>query len=170
ATRYVDNLVFDQRCFTAAVVDCGVNGHLRITGGGSDKPVLEHRNGGKPVPAAEAAMVHKLFARKPSLTLDQVNHETLSSARAALSNGLDQAYLGKFFTNNYGWSSFGLVAVIALIVLVVLSLAFSHSEAQTAGLIAGVAVPLPFVVGGAALIYGGLQRDPSSYWRILLGA
>jgi len=33
----------------------------------------------------------KLFARKPSLVLDQVNHETLSSARDALSNGLEKA-------------------------------------------------------------------------------
>jgi uncharacterized membrane protein YgcG len=170
ATRYVNNLDFDQRCFTAAVVDCGVNGHLKITGGGSDKPVLEHRGGGKPVPTAEAAMVHKLFARKPSLTLDQVNHETLSSAREALSDGLERAYLGKLFTNNYGWSGFGLVAVVALVVLVVLSLVFSHSEAQTGGLIAGVAVPLLFVLGSASLIYGGLQRNPISYWRIIVGA
>jgi uncharacterized membrane protein YgcG len=170
ATRYVNNLGFDQRCFTAAVVDCGVNGHLKITGGGSDKPVLEHRNGGKLVPAAEAAMVHKLFARKPSLTLDQVNHETLSSARAALSDGLNQAYLGKLFTNNFGWSGFGLAAVVALIVLVVLSLALSHSDAQTGGLIAGVAAPLLFVLGSASLIYGGLQRNPISYWRIIVGA
>jgi uncharacterized membrane protein YgcG len=169
ATRYVSNLGFDQRCFTAAVVDCGVNGHLKITGGG-DKPVLAHRKGGKPVPAAEAAMVHKLFARKPSLTLDQVNHETLSSAREALSNGLDQAYLGKLFANNFGWSGLGFVAVVALIVLVVLSLVFSHSDAGTGGLIAGVAVPLLFVLGGASLIYGGLQRNPVSYWRIIVGA
>jgi uncharacterized membrane protein YgcG len=170
ATRYVSNLGFDQRCFTAAVVDCGVNGHIEIRGGGSDKPVLGHRNGGKPVPAAEAAMVRRLFARKPSLVLDQVNHETLSSAREALSNGLEQAYLGKLFTNNFGWSGLGLVAVVALIVAVVLSLAFSHSDAQTGGLIVGVLAPLLFVLGGATLIYGGLQRNPLSYWRIILGA
>jgi uncharacterized membrane protein YgcG len=170
ATRYVNNLAFDQRCFTAAVVDCGVNGHLRITGGGSDKPVLEHRNGGKPVPAAEAAMVHKLFALKSSLTLDQVNHETLSGAREALSAGLGQAYLGRLFTNNFGWSGFGLVAVVALIVAVVLSLIFSHGDAQTAGLIAGVAGPLLFVTGGTSLVYSGLQRNPISYWRIIVGA
>jgi len=170
ATRYVNNFGFDQRCFTAAVVDCGVNGHLRITGGGSDKPVLERRNGGKPVPAAETAMVHKLFVRKQSLTLDQVNHETLSGARTALSDGLDRAYLGKLFTNNFGWSGFGLVMVLALIVLVVLSLVFSHGNPETGGLIAGVVVPLLFVLGGAGLIYGGLQRNPISYWRIILGA
>src|SRR5262249_33598683 len=91
ATRYVLNLGFDQRCFTAAIVDCGVNGHLKLTGGGSKKPVLEHRSLGKPVPAAETAMVGKLFASKPSLVLDQVNHEILSGARQALSNGLGNA-------------------------------------------------------------------------------
>jgi uncharacterized membrane protein YgcG len=170
ATRYVNKFRFDHRCFTAAIVDCGVNGHLRITGGGSDKPVLERRNGGKPVPAAEAAMVHKLFVSKQSLTLDRVNHEALSSARTALSDGLDRAYLGKLFTKNSGWSGFGLVAVVTLIVLVVLNLAFSHSGAQTEGQIAGVALPLPFVLGGAVLIYGGLQRYPISSWRIILGA
>jgi hypothetical protein len=100
ATRYVLNLGFDQRCFTAAIVECGVNGHLRIAGGGSKKPVLEHRSGGKPVPAAETAMTSKLFARKPSLVLEQVNHETLSGARTALSHGLENAYLGRLFTNN----------------------------------------------------------------------
>src|SRR5262245_44058782 len=169
ATRYVSNLGFDQRCFTAAVVDCGVNGHLRITGGGSDKPVLVHRGGGKPVPAAEAAMVHKLFARKSSLTLDQVNHETLSSAREALSNGLDQAFLGKLFTNNFGWSGFGRVAAVALIVAVALSVAFSHSAIQVGDLVGGVAAPLLSVLGGAGLGDGGLQRKPTSYWRIIVG-
>src|SRR5262249_40059973 len=60
--------------------------------------------------------------------------------------------------------------VLALIVLVVLSFVFSHSDPQTGGLIAGVVVPLLFVLGGARLIYGGLQRNPISYWRIILGA
>jgi uncharacterized membrane protein YgcG len=169
ATRYVYNLGFDQRCFTAAIVDCGVNGHLRITGGGSKKPVLEHRSLGKPVPAAETAMVGKLFGRKPSLVLDQVNHETLSGARQALKNGLDQAFLGNLFTNNFGWSGFGLAVVLGLIVLVVVSLALSHSDAQVGGLVAGVLVPLLFVLGGAGLIYGGLARNPTSFWRIIAG-
>ena len=55
AVRYVDYLSFDDRCFTAAIIDLGVNGHLKITGGGDKKPVLEHRKGGKPISAAEQA-------------------------------------------------------------------------------------------------------------------
>src|SRR5262249_22730147 len=156
-----------QRCFTAAIVDCGVNGHLKLTGGGSKKPVLEHRSLGKPVPAAETAMVGKLFASKPSLVLDQVNHEILSGARQALSNGLGNAYLGRLFTNNYGWSGFGLVMVVALIGLVLLSLIFGGERAGEVAI--GVAVPLLFIMGGAGLIYGGLQRNPTSFWRIIVG-
>jgi uncharacterized membrane protein YgcG len=167
ATRYVHNLGFDQRCFTAAIVDCGVNGHLKLTGGGSEKPVLAHRSLGKPMPAAETAMTSKLFARKPSLVLDQVNHETLSGARDALSNGLESAYLGRLFTNNYGWSGFGLVAVVALIVLVLLSLIFVGERAGQVAI--GVAAPLLFIMGGAGLLYDGLQHNPTSYWRVIVG-
>ena len=32
AVRYVDRMGFDQRCFTAAIVDLGVNGHVRLLG------------------------------------------------------------------------------------------------------------------------------------------
>jgi hypothetical protein len=102
AVRYVNNFGFDQRCFTAAVVDLGVNGHLKITGGGSDKPVLAHRKGGKPVPPAETAMVGKLL-RPSSLVLDQVNHADTQWRRERAEQGLKKAYLGKLFTNNFGW-------------------------------------------------------------------
>jgi uncharacterized membrane protein YgcG len=169
AVRYVNNLGFDQRCFTAAVVDLGVNGHLKITGGGDDAPVLAHRKGGKPAPAAETAMVGRLFSSRPSLVLEQTNHEILSKAREALSDGLDKAYLGKLFTNNFGWSGFGLLAVVILIVLVIVSLVFSHSDNQTGGLVVGVAAPLLFIMAGAGLIYGGVQRNPISLWRIIVG-
>jgi hypothetical protein len=169
AVRYVNNLGFDQRCFTAAVVDLGVNGHLKITGGGDDAPLLAQRKGGKPMPAAETAMVGRLFSSRPSLVLEQTNHEILSKAREALSDGLEKAYLGRLFANNFGWSGLGLLAVVVLIVLVLLSLIFSHSGDQTGGLALGVAVPLLFIMAGAGLVYGGLQRNPMSWWRLIAG-
>ena len=170
AVRYVNNFGFDQRCFTAAVVDLGVNGHLKITGGGSDKPVLAHRKGGKPVPPAETAMVGKLFASKSSLVLDQVNHQTLSGAESALSEGLKKAYLGKLFTNNFGLAGFGLLIVIILIGLVLISLIESHNSRSTGGLVVGVLLPLLFIIGGAGMIYEGVQRNPISLWRVIVGA
>src|SRR5262249_3946604 len=74
ATRYVLNLGFDQRCFTAAIVDCGVNGHLKLTRGGGAQPVLEHRSLGKPLPAADAPLARQPFARTTSPSPRPHNH------------------------------------------------------------------------------------------------
>jgi uncharacterized membrane protein YgcG len=170
AARYVHNLGFDQRCFTAAIIDAGVNGHLRIAGS-DDKPVLEPRDGGKPVPPAESAMLGKLFGSKSksSLTLSQANHGILGRAKTALSKGLEDAYLGKLFTNNFGWSGLGLLAVAMIIGLIVVSVIMSHSSDEAPGLVAGLVVPLLFIMGGTGLVYGGVQREPMSWWRIILG-
>jgi uncharacterized membrane protein YgcG len=167
AVRYVNNLAFDQRCFTAAIIDLGVNGHLKITG---DKPpVLEHVTHGKAMPEAETAMARTLFSGRPALTLSQTNHEILSGARTALSSALEKAYLGKLFTNNFGWSGFGVVLAVALIGLIIACLVISHTQDQSGGLIVGIIVPLVFIAGGTGLIYAGLQHNPMSWWRIILG-
>ena len=39
AVRFVNRMGFDDRCFTAAIIDLGVGGHLRITGSGSSTAV-----------------------------------------------------------------------------------------------------------------------------------
>jgi uncharacterized membrane protein len=36
-------------------------------------------------------------------------------------------------------------------------------------LVAGLVVPLLFIMGGTGLVYGGVQREPMSWWRIILG-
>jgi len=167
AVRYVNNLAFDQRCFTAAIIDLGVNGHLKITG---DKPpVLDRRTGGNPMSEAETAMERRLFSRGSSLALSQVNHETLGSAKDALDVALAKAYLGKLFTNNYGWSGLGLALVVGLIGAIFLSLFVSHTPDQFGGLAVGTILPLVFIVFGAGLAYSGAQRRPMSWWRIIAG-
>ena len=167
AVRYVNNLSFDQRCFTAAIIDLGVNGHLKITG---DKPpVLDRRTGGNPMSEAETAMERRLFSRGSSLALSQVNHETLGSAKDALDVALAKAYLGKLFTNNYGWSGLGLALVVGLIGAIFLSLFVSHTPDQFGGLAVGTILPLVFIVFGAGLAYSGAQRRPMSWWRIIAG-
>jgi hypothetical protein len=46
ATRFVDRMSFDDRCFTAAIIDLGVRGHLKIDASGK-KSTLEKRSGGQ---------------------------------------------------------------------------------------------------------------------------
>jgi uncharacterized membrane protein YgcG len=167
AVRFVECEGFDQRCFTAAVIDLGVNGHLKITGTGKDT-VLARRDAGKPIAAPERAMEARLFARNPSLKLDQANYEPLGKSRKALQEGLSEAYLGKLFANNFGWSGFGLFASIVLVVAVIVCVVTTHGQDQAATLSVGMLLPVAFIAGGAAAIYAGLQRERFG-WLLVTG-
>jgi len=170
AVRYVDHMGFDQRCFTAAVIDLGVNGHLKIAGGGDDKPVMKQHDGGKPIPAAEQAMESKLFAAGPSLLLDQVNHERLNKASAALSDGLDKAYLGKLFSNNLGWSVFGgLMALLVVAAIIVSLIATASNDDAVPVRLAAMLIPTIFIIVGAMMIFRGLQFETQSWGFTITG-
>jgi len=82
SVRFVEQMKFDGRCFTAAIIDLGVNGHIKLTGDGK-QTVIEHRDGGKAVGPPERDLESKLFASKPSLLLAQANHEPLGKAKDA---------------------------------------------------------------------------------------
>jgi uncharacterized membrane protein YgcG len=168
AVRYVDHEVFDQRCFTAAIVELGVNGHLKIIGTGKST-ILERRDGGKPIPAAERAMAGKLFAAKPSLQLTQSNYEPLGNARQALQGGLSQAYLGRLFTNNFGWAALGLLLSLILVGAVAVCIALTHAKDPAGILIVGMLAPTPFIMGGAAMIYAGSIRERWGFVLVALG-
>ena len=103
---------FDDRCF-AAIINLGVNGHLKIDGSGK-KPTLEHHKGGRAVAPEEEAMEGKLFSSGEAILLDQTNHVMLGSAKDALQETLSSEYLGKLFANNYGWSGLGFVLALLL--------------------------------------------------------
>jgi hypothetical protein len=167
AVRYVYNLGFDQRCFTAAIVDLGVNGHLKITG---DKPpVLEHVRGGKRMSPAEIEMSQVLFSGHSTVTLKQENHEILSGAKKRLSDVLERTYLDKLFTNNFGWSGTGVLIAVGLIGLIIACLIISHTSDQAGSLTVGIIVPLVFIMGGTGLVYSGFNANPLGWGRIIFG-
>jgi hypothetical protein len=130
AVRYIWRGGFDDRAFTAAIVDVAVRGHLRIVDkakkGTFGKPVrrLVKTVGKTPLPAAEAAMVRELFKGRSSLALSQGNHRVLSDARMDLDRELDRAYGEDRYTSdaagkaNRGWRVLaGLMLSLALILV-----------------------------------------------------
>src|SRR5262249_60632846 len=128
-------------CYPAGSMTRGVNCQLQT--GGDSAPGLERGAGGKPMPEGETAMERRLFSRGSSLALSQVNHVTLGSAKDALDVALAKAYLGKLFTNNYGWSGLGLALVVGLIGAIFLSLFVSHTPDQVRGSPAAAHPPPP---------------------------
>ncbi len=63
ATRYVDRMSFDNGCFTAAIINLGVKGRLRIVEE-DGKSTLQKRGGTAAVAPEEETLMSKLFAGK----------------------------------------------------------------------------------------------------------
>jgi hypothetical protein len=168
AVRYVDMMGFDDRAFTAAIINLGVNGHLRIVESGSSE-TLTHRTGGRPVAREEQALASALFRSGSSVKLAQSNHKVLGAAKDELKSGLDAAYLGKLFANNYGWSAGGLGLLVLLIAILVITASASFRYAPAGGLIASLLIPLLPVMMGAAMLNNGLQRSVGGFWYVVGG-
>ena len=63
ATRYVDRMSFDNGCFTAAIINLGVKGRLRIVEE-DGKSTLQKRGGTAAVAPEEETLMSKLFSGK----------------------------------------------------------------------------------------------------------
>jgi uncharacterized membrane protein YgcG len=166
AVRFVERMSFDQRCFTAAIVDLGVNGHIKLTGDG-EQTVIEHRDGGKPIGPPERDLESKLFAGKPSLQLTHANYEPLGKAKSALQVRLSQTYDGTLFTDNYLWSGLGLVLSAVLLAATIFLMITTYDSDSAALLVVGMTIPAVPIVGGAYMIRAG--REGGSYDMLFIG-
>ena len=168
AVRYVDQMGFDNRAFTAALIELGVNGHIRLVDQGKTT-LVERRSGGKPVGRAEQAMEAKLLGSSRSLPLSQVNHEKIGKARDTLHEALADSFKNKLFRSNYGWSSFGLVAAIALVTGVAISVGMTYGSDHAGGAIAGMLIPIIPVMIGVQLVRSGWRKYHGGWLLQFLG-
>jgi uncharacterized membrane protein YgcG len=168
AARYVDRMSFDNHCFTAAIISCGVKGHLRIVEEDS-KSTLEKRDGGAPLAPEEQTLMGRLSAGNNIVLLDQANHVPLGRAKTSLDENLTKTYLGKLFANNFAWSMTGLVLVVILAVAVIWAVASSHRYPLLAALVVSCIVGVIFVMSGAGLAFVGWQRGARGRWYLISG-
>jgi uncharacterized membrane protein YgcG len=153
AVRYVAEMGYDDRVFTAAIVGLGVDGRLKLIDHGSTKE-LRHMSGNRPIDAAEQAVETELFARKSVIPLSNTEHERINGAKDKLQRALKLAYDGKLFRKNTLWSTIGLLATFAVIACVVI--AYLDSYGDNAGwIIAAILIPLIPIMIGVSLVRTG---------------
>lgn len=146
AVRYITNMKFDDRGFSAALVYLAVRKYLHITqekGGWLSKGSTTLSRTDPPgtavgpgLPPPEKAMYAKLFSGREEIELKQKNHAALQAARGELMKGFDDAYVGTMFRKNSDWAVYGLL----LILLAMLGTAMI-------GLLGASAVPMGQKVG-----------------------
>jgi uncharacterized membrane protein YgcG len=164
AVRYVDRMSFDNGCFTAAIINCGVKGRLRIVESDGKKLTLQKRGGRNPVAPEEDALLARLFSGNDALLLSQTNHVPLGRAKTGLSETLQKYYLGKLFANNYVWSIAG--AILALLIVAAALFMVGRQLELLMTTIFGV----PLFMASTAMAYIGWLRIQRGKWLFISGA
>lgn len=166
AVRYLDQLSFDNRAFTAAIVDLGVKGHIRIDETPSFSQISS-RAGGQPLKLAEQEMHTQLFSGGSPVTLAQTNHKIVGGAKTALENRLSTQYNGVLFSNNYGWSSLGLLLAVIAIAVMLYAIGSTKSNDEVAAGFVGTLVPGLFLLfASSAMMAGFTSRARFNGWLI----
>ncbi len=117
--RYVRNMGFDNRCFSAAIVQCGVRGKLRLVEEAEAglfakaKTRIEKVTAGDDLDAPEREMLNGLFSRGDTVATEKSEYKSFQAAQKALNEGLDATYKGRYFLRNLGWAFVG-VALLAM--------------------------------------------------------
>jgi len=168
AVRYVDQMSFDNRTFTAAIVDLGVKGHIRIDETPSFSQ-LSQRTGGQTLKLAEIEMESQLFSRGSPIALAQTNHEVIGGAKTALENRLSAQYNGVLFKNNYGWSGIGFLFSALAIGIIILAVAITrYGDEVTAGIM-GIAIPSGLMLVACGVIMAGFTSHKRWNLWIFIG-
>lgn len=107
--RYVYEMGFDNRTFSAGILQLAVNGGVRLIDRDKDMQLERIAGGGGGSGKAIFAMSNALFRRGSDVVLTQSNHEVVGAGKSALESELSDQYNGKMFSNNYGWSGIGLL-------------------------------------------------------------
>jgi uncharacterized membrane protein YgcG len=128
--RYVDKMGYDDRCFAAAIVECGVNGELKLVEGekpflGRAKTTLVRTTGESTLPRGERAMLTQLFTGSDSIEMDDANHARFGAARKALQDALEDAYKGTMFARNLEWAWVGLLVLTTASLVIATTVAFT---------------------------------------------
>lgn len=130
AVRYVKRMGYDNRCFAAAIVECGIHGEIKLVEGekpflGSAKTTLDRTQGRGGLQRGEQAMLANLFAGGNSLEMDNANHVRFGAASKALEDHLEDSYKGKLFLRNREWAWVGILVVIAAMLFIAAAVAWS---------------------------------------------
>jgi uncharacterized membrane protein YgcG len=169
AVRYVARMNCDDKTFSAALIDLAVHGHLKLAEGKNGMRLLP-RQGGRPVDAAEAGVYASLFGKRSSpLVLERENASILQRAQKALKQGLTDAYAEKLFHNNTSWSMRGLLASLALIAAVILSVFVSWGSYQGSAIVLGMLSFVPALIVITALVMLGPPRVFVAWPMLIFG-
>ena len=158
--RYIQQMYYDNKVMTSAVISLAVKGYLRINESDGQHTLSKTDPGGSPAPLAtgEKTLLDALFAEGSQAILDNKYHQLLGNARKVHRRSLKQDYAGRYFKTN-GLLSFPGLMIAILSAIVALN-------------VGDGATPLVLVVILAMIIvfavFSALMRRPTVMGRKVL--
>lgn len=167
--RYVSRMGMDDKVLTAAIVDLGVQGHLKLAERKNGLQIVP-RTGGKLLSPDEQAIAKSLFGKRSSpIDLDQSNCNILQRARTALTEALAKAYAVRMFHNNTSWSVSGLLASLAVIAAVIVSVFIGWGSDEGAATVIGMLSFVPALIVVTLLLMLGWPRSVGAFVMLAFG-
>lgn len=112
--RYVSNMGYDNKCFTAAIVNLACKAALVIDNSSDgDFSVEKQNNADINLAAGESALLNSLFSKSNSVTVERGEHLLLSKSIAAHSKSLKSDYEKKYFVTNQKYLVPGILITMA---------------------------------------------------------
>jgi hypothetical protein len=165
AMRYVDrHNSYDNKTFTAAIVELAVKGHVTIKEEGG-VTTLERRDGGKPLKDEEEAIKRHFFPKEKhrSIELKRENHIRVGGANTALKERLHRAYDG-YFRDNYGKWWLGLLFTFIAVVFCLAGIVLQFPSRYATDAFIGTLLPiLPLLLASFALNNGFTSREGKGF-------
>ena len=167
ACRYVREMGYDKKAFTAAIVNMAVKGAIKIREEDSvytiekaDDPTLDKLSKG------ERSIFNKLLGSDKFITLKQSNHTEFSSAQRALKRALAGEFERDYFRRNTGYVLPGAaIALLTLAAVILLSPRNDQAFGMTAWL-AGWSVGCYFLLQRVKLAWLGVINAPGLGSRV----
>jgi len=133
AVRFVDRMGFDQKAFTAAIIDMAVKGYLTIEEEGRTFKLVKASGDTSNLSPGEKKVGNKLLETRSSIKLKQKHHSKFSSAISALKSSLKREYEAANFVRNTQYMIPGVGGTIIVLIAAGLT-AYSPTEAIMAAL------------------------------------
>lgn len=170
AVRYVQRMGLDDKVFTAAIVDLGVQGHIKLVEKKKSGLQIVPRSGGKLLAPDEQAIVGSLFGKRASpIDLDQSSCSILQRAQAAQKEALAKAYADRMFHDNKSWSVRGLLASLAVIAAVLVSVFVGWGSDRGAATVIGMLSFVPALIVVTLLLTVGRPHRIGTFAILAFG-
>jgi uncharacterized membrane protein YgcG len=171
ATRFLMRFGFDNKAFTAAVVDMAVKGHVTIEENNGDYTLRKRHQDQGPLSSGERKLSNTLFAGVgDSVELKNENHSVIGKARDALKSTLDLELTKVYFFKNSQYLIPGVVLTLLGLASMVLT-AFEPFQAGFSMLWLAIwTVACYFLVTGTWKKWQSVRGLEFRQWGKILGA